>query len=579
MQRCKSLARVIKAQQAPAWPPPPNTNLPDKILADQLVECYVRTSEAIYRILHIPSFKRDYDALWEEQDGPATPRDKAFLVQVKLVLAIGAAIYDEQFSLRTSAIRWVYEAHSWISEPEFKPRLSLQGIQTSLLLLLAREATNVGETLIWVSVGTLLRSAVYMGLHRDPSRLPKKTPLAAEMRRRLWNTTLEMALHASLSAGTPPFLSLGDFDTEPPGNFDDDQLLAEDEDPTPRPDDEYTQTSVARALRKTFPFRLAVTKFLNDLGSRGTYEETLRLDAELRASYKILSRTLQACRRRNESGSASNLGASSGAPSQFALRAVDFIMSRYLAAVHVPFFRPALHETAFAFSRKVVLETSLKMWCAAYPTSSLSLSGTNHAAASTASSTRSTTAAASATDHDDLARMIKCGSGFFRIATYQAALLIATELRAQLQDEDYSLSPSPLRPGLHAVLEEAKLWAVRCIEAGETNVKGHLFLVLIAAQIEALMVRRGGPGLASNKDDGDDADSRFTADMLLKAAREAVEQCLPILEDKARQLQQQPSSMSSSASSSGAGHRQSVDQLDQMMMALPEDEDWDFMVS
>ena len=38
----------------------------------------------------------------------------------------------------------------------------------------------------------------------------------------------------------------------------------------------------------------AITKFLNDLGTSGTYEETLRLDTDLRASYKALRRTFQA---------------------------------------------------------------------------------------------------------------------------------------------------------------------------------------------------------------------------------------------------------------------------------------------
>ena len=106
MQRCKSLARVIKSQRAPPWPSPPKADLPSKDVADKLVDCYFRTTETIYRILHIPTFRRDYEALWMSNTKP----DTAFLVQLKLVLAIGAATYDEQFSLRVSAIQWVYEA-------------------------------------------------------------------------------------------------------------------------------------------------------------------------------------------------------------------------------------------------------------------------------------------------------------------------------------------------------------------------------------------------------------------------------------------------------------------------------------
>lgn len=79
-------------------------------------------------------------------------------------------------------------------------------------------------------------------------------------------------------------MSIDDFDTEPPGNFDDEQLVAKD--PVVTGNEEFTHMLIPIALRRTFPFRLAVAKFLNDLKSIGTYEEVLRLDTELRGAYK-----------------------------------------------------------------------------------------------------------------------------------------------------------------------------------------------------------------------------------------------------------------------------------------------------
>lgn len=160
MQKCKALAKIIKSRRAPSWPCPPTVDLPRKDIADGLVDCYLRTIESVYRILHVPTFKKDYETVWALDGTP----DPAFMVQLKLVLAIGATTYDESFSLRASAIRWVYEAQTWISEPEFKARLNLQFLQTNILLLLAREATNVGGSMVWISAGSLLRSAIYMGL-------------------------------------------------------------------------------------------------------------------------------------------------------------------------------------------------------------------------------------------------------------------------------------------------------------------------------------------------------------------------------------------------------------------------------
>jgi hypothetical protein len=91
MQRCKSLAKAIKSQRTPSWPSPPTADLPSK------------TIETVYRILRVPTFRRDYEALWVSNTEP----DTAFSVQLKLVLAIGAIMYYDQFSLRTLAIQWV----------------------------------------------------------------------------------------------------------------------------------------------------------------------------------------------------------------------------------------------------------------------------------------------------------------------------------------------------------------------------------------------------------------------------------------------------------------------------------------
>jgi len=388
--------------------------------------------------------------------------------------------------------------------------------------LLSRELVGVGGDPIWISVGAVLRRAVYMGMHRDPGYLQNGTLFAAEMRRRLWNTILEIVLQSSLTSGGPPLISLDDFDTQPPGNFDDDQLVIEGS--IPKPEDDFTQTSIAIALCKTFSTRLAVTKFLNDLGSRSTYEETLRLDKELSASYKALCQTLLRF-----------LSTTDSASSRFEIRVADFVMHRYISALHIPFFSPALHESAYAFSRKVVVETSLKLWRAVYQSRPTSPA---ECPTDTAFS-----------DRDDLARLTRCGSGFYRTVAIQATLLIAMELKTQLQEEK-GLSAVNLRPDLISVPEDAKTWCLQCHQAGETNVKGYFLLCVVSARIEGL--RRGF---------GEDE----LSEVLLKAAEDALENCLPILEEM-------------SAWGQGGGAESSTHEIS--LSTQPEVmEDWNFMVS
>lgn len=451
----------------------------------------------------------------------------AFLVRLKLVLAIGAVTYDQYFSLRVPAISWIHEAQIWESEPKFKSRLDLPSLQTHLLLLIAQERLGVRGDLMWISVGALLRKAVYMGLHRDPSQLPRMTTFTTEMRRRLWNTILEMTLQSSLTSGGPPFISLCDFDTAPPSNFDDDQLMADN--PTPNTAAVSTQATIAIALRNTFPQRLAVVKFLNDISSSGTYKETLQLDAELRTAYKGLRRTLQTC----SSSDTQSL------PTPFDIRVVDLLMHRYLSSLHVPYFSLALHETVYAFSRKVVVESALTIWRSAFPPSALG------------PAQPSDNATTSSPNCDDLLRLVICSSGFYPSVAIQAVFNIAVELRAQLQEED-SLGPVHLRPDLLSVLDDAKTWCLRVIEAGETNVKGYLLVSFLAAQID---------GLARNI--GKDC----IAELLIKAVQNVEEICLPILEKMASEVQ---------------GHKERpMGTLHQVSLAMPQVtvDDWGFMVS
>jgi len=201
-------------------------------------------------------------------------------------------------------------------------------------------------------------------------------------------------------------------------------------------------------------------------------------------------------------------------------------LHRYLSSLHVPYFGLSLHETAYAFSRKVVVDTALRIWCAAYPSSSI-LAGQQRGDP----------------DREDLARLAFCGFGFSRTVVMQATVLIAVELKAQLQDEQ-SLGPALLRPDLLSVLEDAKIWSLRCIDAGETNIKGYLLTSILGAQVQGLI-----QGVGKDK----------IPELLVKAGEAVVEKCLPMLQEMAANL----------------------DGLHQMSLNTPPDvsEDWDFMVS
>lgn len=455
LQRAKKLARVIKASRSPTWPTQPCRDLPPKPLCDQLAAAYLRTIETVYRVLHVPSFQRAYEDIWNNNTVPSM----SFVVMLKLVLAIGATFYDDNMSLRAEATRWVYEAQTWLSSPSFKSQLGIQYLQNSILLLFAREIVGVGEALVWISLGAVYRAAVYIGLHKDPSQLPVMTTFEAEMRRRIWNTVLELSLQMSMMSGGPPLISQEEFNTAPPGNFDDEELL--EADPVVAHDQ-------------------VILKFLNEIASSGTYEETLRIDGMLRSVSKNLRRTLH--------------GYSAGAysPSQFTLQAVEFVMQRYTTCLHLPFFASGLKDPRFAYSRKATVESSLKICNIAHPVCTDSVCSV---------------------DERDLARLCRCGSGFFREHAFNASLFLTKEwtMRVQDDEEDADMMSSPLR----VVVEQAASWALDTNQAGETGIKGYLVLCLHKAWIDA--TKHG-----ANRSD-------FPM-LLVEALRRALDVCVPLLE-------------------------------------------------
>lgn len=461
VNRCKVLARTVKAQRWPELNFKFGVNIPPREITDNLINAYFRTSESVFRIIHVPSFKKDYENFWLSPDSV----DVSFLIQLQLVMAIGSTIYDEYFSMRKSATQWVYEAQCWLISPDPKSRLTLSGLQVMLLLCIAQEAVAVGHDLVWTSVGQLMRTAIFIGLHRDPKKLPKMTQLRSEMRRRLWNTILEIALQTSIDSGGPPLISLQDFDACAPANCDDDQLTDDEVPITASPPDKFTDMSMALALRTSFAARLAIARTLNEISIQHTYDDIIRLHSHLSAVYKSLSQTLQ------------RYTSSERQPTAFQRRQGDFLVRRYFMALHLPYFRPAMNEPTYAFSRKTVVETSVKLYSTVFPL-----------AASSPRSVQSLVNDLGTTSVglDDLARFATCGSGFSRSILSQAAMAIGFELQNQLQEDDGLGLPTP-RADLLNIFRDSVSWLHRRIRAGETNVKGFLIETALLAQIEGLM--------------------------------------------------------------------------------------------
>ena len=433
--------------------------IPTRAVADQLLDNYLRTFEGVLRIVHVPSFRADYERYWQNPDAA----NDAFVMQMQLCMALGAVMYDDFFSMRATAVQWIQEAQLWLMIPPEKSRMTIAAIQIGCLLILAKSVCGVGPDLTWIACGSLVRKAMYMGLHRDPSRLGKMTTFRAEIRRRLWATILELNLQSAFESGGSPLVKKSDYDTRAPTNIDD-ELLGDETDGERligEPPEVPTQTSVQIAILKSLPLRLDLLKKANDFGRGQSYDEVLRLNSELTKACRELSQRLLSLRSKATGHSAARI-------STFHVSMAELYLYRFFHALHQTVIAKSFDDHRYYFSRRMCLDSALKLMHI------YGISGPHPLHPSEGFA--------------EFRRTITSGSGMFRYIPVQALFYIGVELIHQQKGQSASLGylPSLGDSDLRSCLETAVTWTIDRVRAGETNIKVHCFLAAALGHVDAL---------------------------------------------------------------------------------------------
>ncbi|KAH1585865.1 hypothetical protein KXV51_004595 [Aspergillus fumigatus] len=450
---CKQLARDIKKQLPSRSPLPTNIQhlLPRRAVLDGLVQLYLDTFETCYRILHTTMFRAEYERYWSKPQTAATP----FKVKLLLVMAIAAPLYGDVQTyndLAAKARASIHVAQEWLSAPFEKDRLTLDGIQIHCLLLLARQVNRVGADLAWVSAGSLIRMAMQMGFHQDPSNLGETSALQRELRRRLWYTILELNVQAALDSGMAPMITAAEYNTQPPSNLDDDDLLEAYGETLPAKASSIpTQTSVLRLLADSLPLRLEAARIINNLQDKPPYDQVLRLGSEL-ASVCRSARTFVDQLKPTEPD------LSTHEARQFRYIFCEHFLSRFLLSLHYPYAIQSKRSPLYIYSQKVSLESALDL--------------------------------VSLLEDKLYHRLLLSGGGMFRDIVTRGAVVIFLELITQLEANTSIFSAQRNRVRREPLLEDARkvvqythdrLWY------GETNVRGYLFARMAMARVEALL--------------------------------------------------------------------------------------------
>ena len=280
VKRNKQRASIISATDADLL-----NLVPQKENTTHLVHLYLESFETIYRVLHIPSFWKDYNDFWENL---GTNRSD-FAAILLLILATASCVSSNLPSSylggssaeRDTAIMYVKACESWLGRQSRK-NLSLANFQVRCLLVLAKQINTIKKKEIWESASALLRFGMATGLHRDPS-LSRTSVFEQEMRRRLWATVVELDVQASIERGMPAASFGVASDCVPPVNINDEELNVDSQKaPTSKSLETYTATSFLHIAEKSRSLRVSLNSLINDPASRLQYVDVMLHDEKIR---------------------------------------------------------------------------------------------------------------------------------------------------------------------------------------------------------------------------------------------------------------------------------------------------------
>lgn len=523
IKKCKDTAKDIKlGRPSRTQASYPEIKLPPRDVSDAMINLYFESFESPHRILHGPTFRAEYQRYWDRPDSaPIELR-----LKILLVIGLGSSLHEHnstEDALKNADLvhRWTYVAQSWLSGPLEKDRLSISGLQIYCLTILARQIFSVGGDLTWISTGSLVQIAMQMGLHRDPKNLPATTPLQAELRRRLWVTIVELVVQSSLDSWMPPRIHLDEFDVEPPSNLNDEDL---DESTTfvqPHPKSTFTATSMQLTLLESLPVRLRIVQLLNTLHSEPSYPAVLELSLALTSA-------LQECASRT--GKHDNTNSEHCTP--FRRNSLDYLVRRFALPLHMSFSSKSRAEPSYRHSRQASLDAAL--------------------------------AIISPEPDPRFRRLMALGGGMFREGQRCALTAVGLELiaHAEAQRLDGTLGRvGAYRDMLKGAVRDLLSLSEERIYLGETNVKSHMFLSMILAQVQAM--EAGVPVELE----------------VARGARDSLEICHGILSARARNVLDSSAAAPGGADVAAAGVDEYQGFENYNMYGMGVDFDWDSIMS
>ncbi|KAG6365563.1 hypothetical protein INS49_007174 [Diaporthe citri] len=247
--------------------------LPPKEHTDALISFYIDHVEKIHRVVHIPSFKREYSSCWI----PNQPRHPAMTALILAMISISTPISteDSTSNYRSMPPKWIAACDAWLAQHATKGR-KLVYYQVACLVYLAKRINTIRKKRFWIETGSLVQNAMLDGLHMEEPNSPAHSPYVKETKRRIWAVVRELDLQNSFEYELPTLLHNLQCSITDPANVDDEEM----ENSTPRPKtlDHMTDISYQALSSRSWKLRLEISKRLFSTGTAKAlpYDEVLQ---------------------------------------------------------------------------------------------------------------------------------------------------------------------------------------------------------------------------------------------------------------------------------------------------------------
>lgn len=259
--------------------------LPPQDDTDALVSFYLDYFEQIHRIVHIPTFRKDYTRFWTSGHDRRPGMTAMILSMISISACTAATSKGSTFmpsKYRAMAVQWLAACDEWMRQQSSKQGKLLQ-YQVSCLLYLAKRVNIVRKKWYWKEAGALMQHAVMDELYHDQGST-SESPYMREMKRRIWAVIRELNLQTAFEYGLPSLIFNIHCEATSPTNINDEEFNETSvELPLSRVSSEWTSTSYQYHSSRSWALRLGIAQRLSSFTTpeKLSYEEVLRFTHEI----------------------------------------------------------------------------------------------------------------------------------------------------------------------------------------------------------------------------------------------------------------------------------------------------------